>query len=99
MSVVRSSPSSVAACCSYCLTDARATIVEVMLLPRITDISLIWTRAVSSCLTLVLKQYGRAAGLKASLPYIACGTLIFMIAGTELGPGMIFNHQGSALVV
>ena len=99
MSVARSSPSSVAAYCRGCLTDTRATIVKVIAPPRSPAISYIWTRAASSCCTLVLKQYGRAGDLNASSPYMACRALILMTAGTELDPGMPCKCGGSALIV
>ena len=91
MSILRLSPSSVAACCSHCLTDARATIVEVIAPPSTHAISWILTRAVSSCLTLGLKQYGRAGDLKAFLLYIACRPETLMTPDSESGPWMPFN--------
>ena len=99
MSVVRSSASSVAACYRCCLTDVRATIVEVITPPRSPAITCIWTRPVSSCFTLVLKQYVGAGGLKASSPYMAWRAWILITTHAELGPGMPCKCLASALVV
>ena len=99
MSVARSSPSSVAACCRCCLTNRRATIVEVIASPRSPAISCICTRAASSCSTLVPKQYGRTGGFNVSMPYMACRTLILITTGTEDGTGMPCKCLASALVV
>ena len=92
MSMVRSSPSCVGACCSCCLTDAKAIILEVIAPPSSPVISLIWTRVVSSCFALVLKWYNRAGGLKASSLYIACRALNVMTTSAESGPGMPLSH-------
>ena len=96
---MRSSPSSVAACCRCCFTDIRATIVEVIASHKSPAIACIWTRAASSCFALVPKQYGRAGGLNVSSPYQVCRPLILMTTSTELGPGMSCKCLASALVV
>ena len=77
----------------------RATTIEVITPPRSPAISCVWTWAASCCFALVLKQYGRAWGLNASSPYMACRALILMTAGIELGPWMPCKHLASALVV
>ena len=96
---VASSSSSMSACCSHCLTDARNHHCGGHCSPSSPMISWIWTMAVISCFPLVPKQYGRALGLKSSSPYITCRALIFMNTSTESGPGMSFNHQAYTMVI
>ena len=99
MSIARSSPISVTACCSQCHTEASASIVGVIAPPSSPAISWIYTRGLSSCFIFVQKKYGRARHLNASSPYIAWRAFIFMITDAVLGAGTPTRHWASALVV
>ena len=59
LSVARFFPNSVAACCNLCLNEISAAIIEVIAPPSSPPVSWICTRGMSSCFTLVPKQYGR----------------------------------------
>ena len=99
MFIVRSSSSSVVVCCNLYLTKASSTIVEVTTPPRRPAMSWECTRGTSSGFVLVLKQYGRAGGLKASSPYITCRMFILITTGAESDPGMPVRCWASAIVI